>query len=179
MLPVLVYELIKAQNVTCDFFSDFFSQGGLLWWLLPSPHRALLVFGLPSGFALATALAHTVPLNVSTRGYHSLAGKRKDEEEVGEENGTNSCNNEEAKVEEEPKSGPFEVFSRSWFRSWCSSLLKLLEARRVLRSSTGCVACCGAARCVCFLLVLLTHVELLRYLYLVVVPGEQKRCAVW
>lgn len=159
-------------------------------WLLPSPHIALFVVGLPSGFALATALAHSVPLNLATRGYHRLVGKRKDDEEVEEERETNPCNDEEAKEEtkeeakeeEGTKFGQFKVFSSSWFRSWCSCLLKSVGAklRRFLGSScTGCFVCCGAARCVCFLLVPLTHVELLRYLYLVVVPGEQRRCAVW
>jgi len=46
-----------------------------------------------------------------------------------------------------------------------------LSVRRVL--------CTAWPRALCFVLVLVTHVELLRYLHHVVIPGEQLLCAVW
>jgi hypothetical protein len=151
--------------------------GGLL--LLPSPHHALLAFGLPSGVALATTLAHFVPLKHSTHGNYSLARKRDDDnnEEVDTNQTTGDCDDETEEVNEGATSGSTKGKSRSWFRASCSCLSRSLRSKRDIGSN--CCACFGPARCICFLLVLLTHVELLRYLYLVVVPGEQKRCAVW
>jgi hypothetical protein len=137
------------------------------------PANALLAVGLSSGVAVAAALARSVPSAAAPAAHRN--GTRADEgsaDEDDDEEDARSAKSTEPWLQRLP-----------WLRRGGGGRGRRRRSSWRRRIWGGgccwCGGCCRPAAVVCFVAALLTHVELLRYLHLVVVPGEQRLCAVW
>jgi hypothetical protein len=132
------------------------------------PANALLAVGLSSGVAVAAALARSVPSAAAPAAHRN--GTRADE-------GPADDDEEDARSAKSTK--PW-LQRLPWLRRGGGRRRPSSRRRRTWGGGCcWCGGCCRPAAVVCFVAALLTHVELLRYLHLVVVPGEQRLCAVW
>ena len=134
-----------------------------LWWPVPlDAEVALLAFGLPSGAAVALVLAQATPLRPSTASGLVHAREGMERPLTGGEEDEESKNDDRAALlgatiprgqGQAPALGVRAKASKAVSAVW--------------------------PKCLSFALALCTHVELIRYLRHVIIPGEQEVCAVW
>mmetsp|Transcript_18052 Transcript_18052/g.23439 ORF Transcript_18052/g.23439 Transcript_18052/m.23439 type:complete len:673 (-) Transcript_18052:21-2039(-) len=124
-------------------------------WASLNPEWGLFAFGIPSGVALAIVFSQSTPIRKKSR-KSSSSSSSSSSHFINERNEQDEENENNIRNHIEP----------------------VRRVRAVARKTKQTAAWCWP-KALCFLVVLVTHLELLRYIHHVVIPGEQKLCAMW